>query len=174
MVKIGRLMKNCEMFIRTLPDYSRLHRTDGRHDAHRRAGDQAHLAVGDHRLAGRDSAFDHDLVLHCLAGLDDAVYPPSVRLQNEHELALLAGLNGFRGNHRDAVQRAQRHDDVDELAGPEGAVGIGKFRFELDGAGGVVDQVIDEGECVRWSCVAWRDEGGDGEGIDLCCTCEFR
>ena len=81
--------------------------------------------------------------------LDDPVFDRLIRLENKHELALLAGLNGFGRNHRHAVKRAQRHDDIDELAGPERAIGIGKCRLELDGAGGVVDRVVDECRAVR-------------------------
>ena len=58
---------------------------------------------------------------------------------------------------------AEAGADVDELAGPENAVGIGEAGFEFDGAGGGIDGAIDEGQGAGGDAVAFG-QGGDGHG----------
>ena len=77
-----------------------------------------------------DRARDRDgPQLHRLVGLDD-----------EHVLSLLAGLHrGRRHDDRVRIGR-QRHDDVDELAGPEPAVLVRERALDADRAGRRIDR----------------------------------
>ena len=139
-VKIGRLIKNWEMFIRRLQS-SKVQMRKGRHrrnNAHRRARNQAKLPVRDHGISWRDAALNHDLVIDRLAQLDRPVINGLIRFDHKHELAGLPGLHRLRRNHRDVVQRPQGHHHVDKLSRPQSAIGIRKGSLELDRAGRVI------------------------------------
>jgi hypothetical protein len=118
--------------------------SDGIDDSHPRAGYEPHLAIRYNGFARCDSTLDDDLVFYRLTWFDRAAFHCLIGLQNKDELALLPRLNGLGRNHCHVVQRAQGHDYVDKLSRPEGPVGIGEHRFQLDGSGGIVNQVIDE------------------------------
>ena len=109
------------------------------------AGGQAQLAFGDYGLAGVQTVIDHHILIHPGAGYDGAVFHGAVLFHDVDERSVLAGLDGFIGNHHGVQLGGEAERDADELAGPELVVGIGKGAFELDGAGGDVDRVVDEG-----------------------------
>ena len=69
-----------------------------------------------------------------------------VRLDDVDELALLAGLHGFGGYDGGALNGIEGEHGSDELAGPEEAVPIIEGGLEVNGAGGGVDGVVDDGE----------------------------
>ena len=67
-------------------------------------------------------------------------------LHDVDELALLAGLHGFGGHDGGVLDGVERQHDSDELAGPEDAVLVVEGGLQVDGAGGGVDGVVDDGE----------------------------
>src|SRR5205823_6060745 len=109
-----------------------------------RALHEPRLAVGDDRLAGLHAAGQdrlaalragdgHAARVHRLVGLDD-----------EHERALLTGLQRLGRDHEGVVLDGERHGHVHELARPQALVAVGERGLEADGAGGLVDGVVDE------------------------------
>ena len=81
-----------------------------------------------------------------------------VRPHDVDELALLAGLHGFGGHDGGTLDGVEREDGSDELAGPEDAVLVIEGGLQVDGAGGGIDGVVDDGEG------AGRSAGGDRPG----------
>src|SRR5262245_1040351 len=69
-----------------------------------------------------------------------------VILDDVHKGAVWPSLHRAGRNHHHLFQRVDQQSDVDELTGPELQVGIGKFGLELDGAGRLVNLVVDHPE----------------------------
>ena len=62
------------------------------------------------------------------------------------ESPVLPGLDGFVGYHDRVRLSGKPQDDSYELARPKHAIGVGKSALELDGAGGHIHGVVNEGE----------------------------
>ncbi len=141
----------------------------GRKDADFRVGGEAFLAFGDHVFAGVEAGADDGLFGLAGGGVEakdgDVANGDSVLrfVQHPDELAAGAGLDGLRIDEHAGGFDAKAGADVDELAGPENAVGIGEAGFEFDGAGGGVDGAIDEGQRAGGDAVTFG-ESGDGHG----------
>ncbi len=139
---MGRSIKNWEMFIRTLLSGVRADSLKERPGRRAPGGTRRILAVRHNRsLPGAIPHFHDDLIFDRLAGFDGTILDCLIGLQDEDELARLAGLNGFGRNDGHATQGAESHDDVDELAEARGRDRHWEIPLcELGGAGGVVDQ----------------------------------
>ena len=90
-------------------------------------------ARGDDRFGG-GRAVHHDV-----AELDGLI-----RLHDEDERPLLAGLHRRCRHHGGVLLRRELHRDVDELPRPEPAIGVGKRALDLDRAGRGVHGVVHE------------------------------
>ena len=62
------------------------------------------------------------------------------------EQAIGSALDGARGNDDGVAAGVEQHVRVDELARPQLLVVVGEHRLELDGGGGLVDDVVDQEE----------------------------
>src|SRR5262249_33302400 len=78
-------------------------------------------------LLHRDLTHDH-----CTVILDDV-----------NEGAIGSALHRTGRDHHDLFEGVDEQTDVDELAGPELQILIREFGFELHGAGGLIDLVVD-------------------------------
>ena len=70
----------------------------------------------------------------------------AVRLNHEHEASLLSRDHRRGGDHQRIALDVQLQPHVDELAGPERAVVVGKVALEQDRAGGGIDRVVHEAQ----------------------------
>src|SRR5262245_49836135 len=86
---------------------------------------------------------DHRLRLILFLHRDRPHADGVVILDHVHKGAVWPSLHRAGRNHHHLFQRVDQQPDVDELTGPELQVGIGKFGLELDGAGRLVDLVVD-------------------------------
>ena len=90
------------------------------------------MPIGHHRIAPTDTGGDHALGA---ADASNGYWPHLnrlIRLHSKHVAALLPCLHG-NGWHDDRRRvRSQRHDDVDELAGPETAILVRERAFDAN------------------------------------------
>ena len=114
-----------------------------RHGAHGHAGEEGHLAIGDHGVARRHAFIDDRLAGQRVTRGDGPDVHLIVRLHHEDDLPAQAHLHGFRWNHGSVLDGIQRQHHVDELAGPQQGVVVVKRRLEVDGAGGGVHGIVD-------------------------------
>ncbi len=128
---------------------------------HVAARSEPELALGDHRLAGLQAPVNHQFLIHARAGDHRAHLDGSILLHHVNELAVLPGLHGLIGNHSGVRPRGQSQSHAHEFARPKAIGGILKSALELDGAGGGVDGIVDEGQHARFLA------GGVGLGRGL-------
>src|SRR5208337_5200132 len=122
------------------------------------------LAVGDDRFAGLETAGDDGQVVDRFADDDRPDRDFHVRVHDENGGTLLAGLHRLRRHEDRARVFAQDEGGVDELAGPQAAVGVGELSFEIYRAGFRIDTVIDEAQFSRLERTLLLGQGDlDGE-----------
>src|SRR5438876_1053663 len=80
---------------------------------------QPELAFRDDRLAGRETLFNHHIVVDAQADRDRLLIDGSVGLDDEHELTVLACLNGLARQHHRVRDRPHAKADAGELARPQ-------------------------------------------------------
>ena len=102
------------------------------------------LSFGDHRLAGVQALLDHDVFADPLPDGDGLLRHGVVRLDEEHELAVLPGLHRLARQHDRVRDRRHAQAHARELARPQAAVVVLEPRLQLDRVGGGVDHVVDE------------------------------
>ena len=102
------------------------------------------VTVGHDGIAGLTPAGKHRLAPADPVHGDGTHLDGLVRLHHEHVRPLLAGLHRDRRDDDRLRIRGQRHDDVDELAGPEPPIGVRKRPFDANRAGVLVNGVVDE------------------------------
>src|SRR5262245_27994546 len=120
--------------------------------------------------AGAHQAVDDDAIIRVEAARDDAQaldhrtqgdkFRPGhvVIINNEYELADLLGADGhIRQQHRLAC-RSTRNLDAPEHARGQRAIGVGKLGAATDGAGGTIDDVVDEIRLARVREIGLVDE----------------
>src|SRR5581483_9764827 len=121
----------------------------GRNGLYMRSWKQAELPVGHHGLPGGNSFIDH----YSLADADShrhfSEFHGLIRLGYVNELALLARLNGLRGDDDGIVSCIQRERHVHELPWPEQALGILEGRLEADRTRRGINRVVDDRENSR-------------------------
>src|SRR5215467_14550079 len=110
------------------------------------AGLQSQLPFRHHSLAGIDALEDHQILIYPSADLHIARFHRAILLHNVDELPVLAVLNGLIGNRDGVGLHGQAQRDVKELSRPELAVLVLESALELDGAGGGVHGVVNEGQ----------------------------
>ncbi|VTP71343.1 Uncharacterised protein [Leclercia adecarboxylata] len=100
-------------------------------------------AVGYHAIACRQSGGNH----HALAVLNTRFNPMFadvvVAVQHPDKVAFVAHLQRSRRDHHGVLFGGDQHPGVDKLVREQGIVLIVEARFQLDGAGGGVDLVIE-------------------------------
>src|SRR5215467_957913 len=118
----------------------------GPRNGHARSIVEPQLTIDHDALARIKPAGDDSLIAH---GAIDAHQPQldgRVIFDDEDVGAVLADLEG-RAWHDDRMGlNAEREVDVDELAGPQPDIVVGKRRLERDRAGRCIDLVVNKGE----------------------------
>ena len=100
--------------------------------------------IGDDLLARSQARAEQG---HVVFGLGDGDRPRLDRAVLLHHIGEAAVWPGLQRRRRYGHAVGHGLDDevrIDELAGPQGLVGIREFRFELDRAGRLVDLIVDE------------------------------
>src|SRR5579883_221014 len=110
------------------------------------AGRQPELALGYDCFAGFQAVIDHQVLVDARAGGNRPHFDSAVLLHDVHKLAILAGLHRLVGNHDRIRPHRQPQRDTYELARPEFIVLVLESALQLDGAGGGVHRIVDEGE----------------------------
>ena len=108
-----------------------------------RALGEAGKAGRDHPLAGLQALADHGAHVVLLGQLHAPDGDGVVVLEHIDEGAVGAALDGGGRHHNDGAQRVDQHPHIDELAGPELQIGVGKLTLDLHRAGGLIDLVVD-------------------------------
>src|SRR4051812_36795066 len=91
---------------------------------------QPQLAFGDDRFSRLQPFFDHDVVGDALAWRDGALLDRRIRFDDEHVLAVLAGLHGLRRDHERMRQRCEAERDARELTRPQPPIGVVERRLQ--------------------------------------------
>src|SRR5262245_13337203 len=100
--------------------------------------------TGRHNAFGRLEALSDDHLRLVLFLYRERPYGDGVVIFDDvHKSAVRASLHSAGWYYHHLFQRVDQQPDVDELAGPELQVGIGKFGLELDGAGRLINLVVD-------------------------------
>jgi len=137
------------------------------HELHLGAGKEAQLAVGDDGIAGRDALLDHHLPAEGAAGCDQADRHLAIRPHDVDELALLSGLDSFGGHNGSSLNGVEGEDGSYELARPECGVPVVDGGLKVNGAGGGVHRVVDDGEGAgRTAGGVVLGEHANGERVD--------
>ena len=110
---------------------------------HLRSLGQAGKSGGDHALADLQAGRDHRPHVVLLRQRHPPHRDGAVVLDHVDERAAGAALDGGGRHHHHLAQRVDQHPHIDELAGPELEIGIGKFGLELHRAGGLIDLIVD-------------------------------
>src|SRR5262245_42581639 len=122
---------------------ARLPWTLGRRDGHAGPFRQTREAARHHLVALLEPGRDHGLQLVLLRNGDRLDADGVVCAQNIGERAVGPALHGARGDHDDLDERIDPHAYIDELAGPEPQLGVGKFGLELHRAGDLVHLIVE-------------------------------
>ena len=104
---------------------------------------EAGKAGRDHALARLQAGGDHGLHVVLLGERHAPHRDGVVVLDHVDERAVRPALDGGGRHHHHLAQRIDQHPHIDELAGPELEIGVGKLGLELHRAGGLVDLVVD-------------------------------
>src|SRR5215472_12049197 len=107
-------------------------------------GKEKHLAVGHYDLAGRDAALHNHSAIDRPSDGHRARFHSLIGLDYIDEWPFLAGLNRLRGDDGCIAGAVQGKDDVNELPGPEHAVGIVKGGFQMNSSGLRVYSIVDD------------------------------
>jgi hypothetical protein len=102
------------------------------------------MAVDHHRVSRHEPVLDHGFLTGDARDGDRTHVDRLIGLHEIDVRAVGTGLHRQRRDHGGGGFRHQAHHDVNELSWPQLPVGIRKGRFDLDGAGGLIDRVIDE------------------------------
>ena len=118
----------------------------------RHAGGQPRKARGHHALIRLQAVVDDRLDLILLRHGDVADRHLVVGLHHIDECSVRPALHRCGRHHRHLFKGVDQQPDVDELARPELELAVGKFSLELDGAGGLVDLIVDDPELALLDC----------------------
>src|SRR5262245_65904794 len=102
------------------------------------------LAVGHDALTPGKTGGDDRQVVVALSGLDRARLGDVLAADGPDEETIGSALDRGRGNDDGVAASFEQHARIDELAGPQLVVLVGKHRLEPDGRGGLVDGVVDQ------------------------------
>src|SRR4051812_21641387 len=95
-----------------------------------RARLEPQLAFGDDRFSRFQPFLHHDVVGDALAWRDGALLDRRIRFDDEHVLAVLAGLHGLRRDHERMRQRCEAERDARELTRPQPPIGVVERRLQ--------------------------------------------
>src|SRR6266478_5716416 len=102
------------------------------------------LPVGHDAFTPGKTGGDDRQVVVALSGLDRARLGDVLAADGPDEETIGSALDRGRGNDDGVAASFEQHPRVDELAGPQLVVIVGKHRLEPDGRGGLVDGVVDQ------------------------------
>src|SRR5256885_14460020 len=108
------------------------------------AGRDAELAGGDHALAAFQPLGDGDQVALALSDRDRPQLRRGILLDDVDERSLRRGLRSAGGNENRVPSRSAQQPYLDETARPEVPVRVPHRRSQLDGAGAVLNGVVEE------------------------------
>ena len=132
-----------------------------------RALGEAGKAGRDHPLAGLQALADHGAHVILLGQLHAPDGDGVVVLEHIDEGAVGAALDGGGRHHNDGAQRVDQHPHIDELAGPELQIGVGKLTLDLHRAGGLIDLVVDHHNLAACRARSCRRASGPRPAVGL-------
>src|SRR5262249_61521251 len=100
------------------------------------------LAVGHDALTPGKTRSDDRQIVVARPGLDRPRIDDVLAADGPDEETIGSALDCGRGNDDGVAASFEQYARVDELAGPQLVVLVGKHRFEPDGRGGLVDDVV--------------------------------
>ena len=104
------------------------------------------MTVGHDALTAAEARGDDGHILVGGADLDRTRLRQVVGGDGPDEQTVGSALDGARGNDNSGATGVEQHMRIDELARPEFLVVVGEYGLELDGGGGLIDDVVDQEE----------------------------
>src|SRR6266568_1124756 len=146
----GRRMKPSAIFMTISSLAGRRRHGRGVFHLEMRAWKNHDLPVRDNRFAGLQPAGDDRIRPRVPLHAHWSNLRRLIRLQDVDERALLARLDGLRGNDDGICLFRQPHNRIHELPGPEPAVPVRERRFQLNCAGCAIHGVVNKRERSRF------------------------
>src|SRR5262245_16724725 len=115
-------------------------------DGHARSIVEPQLTIDHHTFAGIEPAGHNGPVANGAIDAHEPQLGSRVVLDDKHIGAVLADLDGRAWHHDRVSLNSEREIDVDELAGPQPNVVVGKRCLERDRARRGIDLIVNEGE----------------------------
>src|SRR6516225_6999430 len=138
----------------------RLYRTGADFDNAARLN--AVLPVGDHQLAGLDARIDDGRFLARNRDLEGALLDLAIVLSDDEAIGPVGALLDRTCRNRNDISANIDFDaDIDELPRPQCFVLVVEHRFVIDGAGCLIDLIVDHGEVSARQILAGRVLNGN-------------
>src|SRR5215471_19234120 len=135
--------------------WRRLYRTGA--DLNNAARLNAVLPVGDHELAGLDALVDNCRSFARNPDLEGPLLDLVIVFSDYKAIGPVGALLDGTCRNRDGISADIDFDaDIDELSGPQCFVFVVEYRFVIDGAGCLIDLIVDHGEVSARQILAAR------------------
>src|SRR5271165_5877368 len=110
------------------------------------ARNQPHMTFDHNLFAGLEPLLDHLIHIDAYTAYYWPGFDGHVGLHDKNVVSVLPGLDGSRRNQHGSLYRSEPQRYAYEFARPEGPIFVGKGAFQLDGAGGWIDRIVDKGQ----------------------------
>ena len=115
------------------------------------------LPVGDYQFARLDALVDDGRCFARNPDLEGALLDLVIVFSDDEAIGPIGALLDGTCRNRDGISADVEFDaDIDELSRPQCFVFVVEYRFVIDGAGGLIDLIVDHGEVSARQILAAR------------------